>query len=67
MAAFIIIRDQTYEVRHGMSVRSALVKLSIPLYAVLPILDGELIHEETILQKGQTVELVLVMSGGLPE
>ena len=64
MSATIKMKNKEYEIRHGMSVRSALEKLDIPLEAVLPTREGELIHEETIIKEGQVILLVPVISGG---
>ena len=64
MAATIILRKKEYEVRHGMTVRSALLQLKIQPEAVLPTRDGELISEEEIIKEGDVIKLVMVISGG---
>jgi sulfur carrier protein len=60
----IKLRDQEYEVRAGMTVRDALLKLEIMPEAVLPTRDGELITEDEILRDGDAIRLVAVISGG---
>ena len=64
MSATIILRKKEYEVRHGMTVRSALLILKIQPEAVLPTRDGELISEEEIIKEGDVIKLVKVISGG---
>jgi len=64
MTVRFTLRDQVYEVRAGMTVRHALLKLGIQPEAVLPTRDGELITDDEILQDDQHIHLVAVISGG---
>lgn len=64
MSAKLILRKKEYEVRHGMTIRAALLKLEIPPESVLPTRNGELINEEEIIQNGDVIKLVAVISGG---
>jgi sulfur carrier protein ThiS len=64
MTAKLILRKKEYEIRHGMTIRSALKKLEIPPESVLPTREGELISEEEILREGDVIRLVPVISGG---
>ena len=64
MTVQFTLRDQVYEVRAGMTVRHALLKLGIQPEAVLPTRDGELITDDEILQDDQHIHLVAVISGG---
>jgi sulfur carrier protein ThiS len=64
MSATMILRKKKYEVCHGISVHSALVALQIQPEAVLPTRNGELINEEEIIQEGDVIKLVSVISGG---
>ena len=64
MTVRFTLRDQVYEVRAGMTVRHALLKLGIQVEAVLPTRDGELITDDEILQDDQHIHLVAVISGG---
>jgi sulfur carrier protein ThiS len=47
-----------------MTIRSALLKLDIQPEAVLPTREGELVSEEEIIQDGDVIKLVSVISGG---
>lgn len=64
MTVKLILRGQEYEVRPGMSLRHALRDIDVNPESVLATLDGELITDEEILQDGQVVKLVAVISGG---
>jgi sulfur carrier protein len=58
------LRDKTYEVPSGMTVRDALLRLEIEPESVLPTRNGELITDDELLREGETVRLVAVISGG---
>lgn len=60
----ILYRGQEYEVRSGMTLRDATIKLGFDPQAVLGVRDGELINEETILERTDVVKLIPVISGG---
>ena len=64
MPAKMILRKKEYEVRHGMTVRSAILKLGLQPEAVLPTRNGELISEEEIIREDDVIKLVAVISGG---
>jgi len=64
MSAKLILRKKEYEIRHGMTIRAALLKLDIQPEAVLPTRDGELVNEEEIIREGDVIKLVSVISGG---
>jgi sulfur carrier protein ThiS len=64
MPATIIIREKKYEVKHGSTVRIALQRISIEPDAVLATRDGELITDDEIVQDGDVIKLVSVISGG---
>jgi sulfur carrier protein ThiS len=64
MPAKMILRKKEYPVRHGMTIRAALLKLEIQPEAVLPVREGELVSEEEIIQDGDVIKLVSVISGG---
>ena len=64
MPAILILRKKEYEVKHGMTIRSALRKLDIQPESVLPTRDGELVNEDEIIQDGDRIKLVTVISGG---
>ena len=60
----VMFRDKEWEVRAGMTVRDAILKVGLHPLAVLAVRDGKLINEATILRDGDTVRLVAVISGG---
>ncbi len=60
----LIYRDKTWELRSGMTVRDAILKVGLDPEAVLALRDGMLIHEETILKDEDVIKLVAVVSGG---
>lgn len=60
----VIFRDKEWELRAGMTVRDAILKLGLNPEAVLAVRDGKLINEATILMDGDTVKLIAVVSGG---
>lgn len=64
MPAKLFLRKSEYTVKHGMTIRSALLKLDLQPESVLPTRDGELVSEEDILQDGDVIKLVSVISGG---
>ena len=47
----VMFRDKEWEVRAGMTVRDAILKVGLDLQAVLPVRDGKLINEATILRR----------------
>jgi sulfur carrier protein ThiS len=60
----LILREKVYDVRSGMTLLAALEKASILPETVIATRDGELILEDEILQEGQEVKLIAVISGG---
>lgn len=64
MTAKIQLRDREYEIRAGMTLRDALLKLEIQPEAIIPTRDGVLITEDEILKNGDQIRLIAVISGG---
>ncbi len=64
MPAKLILRDKTYEVPHGITIKQALKKLDISAEEVIPTREGELVTEDTRLKDGDVIRLVDVISGG---
>lgn len=64
MAVKLILRDREYEVKPGMTLRSALEKIDISPEAVLATRDGEMITDDRILEDGDEIKLIAVISGG---
>jgi sulfur carrier protein ThiS len=60
----IILRGKEYEVRSGMILGHALDKIGVNPESVLATRDGELIPEDEILNPGDVIKLVAVISGG---
>jgi sulfur carrier protein ThiS len=60
----VIYRDKTWEVKAGSSVRHIIKKVGLNPESVLAVRDGQLIHEETLAQDGDTIKLIAVVSGG---
>jgi sulfur carrier protein ThiS len=60
----IILRNQEFEVRAGMTLRDALRKCNILSETVIATRQGEMITEDEILKEGETIKLVAVISGG---
>lgn len=65
MPVRLTLRDNEFEVRSGTTIRHALKKLDIQPEAVIPIRDGELLTDDEILQDGDHIRLVAVISGGV--
>lgn len=64
MSVKITLREQRYDIRAGMTLRHALLKLNIQPQTVLPTRAGELITDEEILREGDEIRLIAVISGG---
>lgn len=64
MTVKLILRDQVYEVKSGMTLRHSLLKIGLQPEAVLAIYQGQMITEDEILKDEATIKLVSVISGG---
>jgi len=62
--ARLVLRDQVYQVKPGMTIRHALEKVGILPESVLVTRQGKLITDDEILIEGETIKLVAVISGG---
>jgi sulfur carrier protein ThiS len=60
----IILRNKEYEVKPGMTLLSALQKISVVPESVIATRGGEMILEDEILNDGDVVKLIAVISGG---
>jgi len=60
----LVLRNQEYEVRPGMTLLDALKKNDILTEGVLCTRDGELVTEDEILKDGDVIKLIAVISGG---
>ncbi len=64
MTVKLILRDKTYELKPGMTLRSCLEKIDVEPESVLAVRDGVMITDDEILNEGEVVKLVAVISGG---
>ena len=64
MPVKLVLRDHEYEVKPGMTLLSSLEKAGILPESVIATREGELILEDEILQNGDVVKLIAVISGG---
>ena len=60
----LIYRGKEYLVPAGMTLRDALKKIGVSPEAVLAVLNGYLVTDDTLLQADSTLKLVAVISGG---
>ncbi len=64
MPAEITLRDQTYNVASGSTLRHALEKIGVNPDTVLPTRDGELLTDDELVRDGDRIRLIAVISGG---
>lgn len=67
MAVKLVLRNQVFEVKPGMSLQHSLERAGVQPEAVLAIRNGEMVTEDEILHDGDVVKLVSVISGGSVE
>jgi len=64
MTVKLRLRDKTFDVKAGQTLRRSLEIAGVPLEAVLAIRAGELLTEDELLRDGEEIKLVAVASGG---
>lgn len=64
MPTRLILRDREYEVKSGMTVRSALLKLGLSPEAYLATRDGIMLTDDEHIKDGEEIQLIAVISGG---
>lgn len=64
MSVKLILRNTEYEVKAGMALLDALKKCGIIPESVIATRDGELMTEDELLQDGEIIKLIAVISGG---
>jgi sulfur carrier protein len=64
MPAEMILRDKTYPIPSGMTIRHALEKIGVNPDTVLPTRDGELLTDDELVREGDRIRLIAVISGG---
>ena len=57
-------RKKEWEVKSGMTVRAAIEKAGLDPYSVLALRQKRLSNDQTILEPGDAIRLVNVISGG---
>jgi len=60
----IIYRDKEWELQGRRRVRDAIKKVGLIPQAVLTVRDGKLLTEDVMLEDGDEVKLIAVISGG---
>jgi sulfur carrier protein ThiS len=64
MPAEMTLRDKTYPIPHGMTIRHALEKIGVNPDTVLPTRDGQLLTDDELVREGDRIRLIAVISGG---
>ena len=62
--AKLVFRKQEWEFQPGMTLRDAVRKAGLDPHEVLGLREGKLVTDDTLLQPGETIKLVGVISGG---
>jgi sulfur carrier protein ThiS len=65
MSAILILQKKEYPVNSGQSVGEAIHTLGLHPETYLALREGEIIPQNEILQDGDTVKLIAVISGGV--
>jgi len=60
----VTYRDKTWEMKPGSTVRHVIQKAGLNPESVLAVRNGQLIHDATLTEDGDTIRLVAVVSGG---
>lgn len=60
----LVLRDNQYEVKAGMTLLSSLEKIGVLPESVIAVRNGKMILEDEILKDGDEVKLISVISGG---
>jgi sulfur carrier protein ThiS len=60
----LTFRGEEHEVAAGMTLRQAVEKLDLNPHMVLGVCKGKLITDDTVLNDGDEIKLVAVISGG---
>ncbi|MEW6030190.1 MAG: MoaD/ThiS family protein [Chloroflexota bacterium] len=64
MTVKLVLRDKQFEIRPGMTLLSSLQKIEVLPESVIATRGGEMILEDEILNDGDEVKLIAVISGG---
>lgn len=60
----LVLRKRVYEVKAGTTLLSALKKCNIVPESVIATRDSEMIIEDEVLNDGEEIKLIVVISGG---
>ena len=60
----LIHRNQEWEIKAGMTVRDAILKVGLNPEAVLAVRNGHLISEDSKIEDDDVIKLIAVVSGG---
>ncbi len=60
----VVFRDERWEVAPGQTVRRIIEAADLRPEALLALRDGKLIPPDTVVEAGDTIKLVAVVSGG---
>jgi len=64
MTIKVILRKKEYELNKSMSVNKIYKRLSISPESYLAVRDGKLLTENDIVNDGDTIKIIAVISGG---
>lgn len=64
MTVTLILRNQEFETKAGMTLRETLLKVGILPESVIALREGQIITDDEILRDGETIKLVAAISGG---
>jgi sulfur carrier protein ThiS len=64
MSVKLLHRDKVYELKPGMTLRDCLFKINLLPESVIAVRQGEMITDDEILNDGETIKLISVISGG---
>lgn len=64
MPAKLILRDNEFEAKAGMTLLDALKKSNIVPESVIATRNGEMITDDEVLRNGDVIKLIAVISGG---
>jgi sulfur carrier protein len=64
MTTKLLLRNKEFEIKHGTTLRMALMKINVEPETVLAIRNGELITDDEIIRENDVIKLVAVISGG---
>lgn len=58
-------RDKNWDLKGGLTARAAIEKVGLDPEAVLVVRNDQLITDDTVLEEGDEVRLIAVISGGM--